>query len=598
MEKKLIEHEDLREGPIRDRSCTDILCALIFFAFVGAMITLGIFGYKNGDPAMILYPYDSAGNQCGRPDTNGSLYHYVYFVNYDYASTSEPETKYKVCLKTCPTDSTSFDDSNVLANSFVSYSFNTFTVTTIDGTAVSVNNYIPYASKNFLKRVCIPLEISEEFKDYIQGTSMMSYGSDIVRCWYMTLAVLGIAVGISLIYLLLMRYFIGFIVWVVIAALIVLCVLFGSYFNWQIYEDDNLNKTEKYEYWAIAIASYAVALLFLIIVICLRKRIELAIAIMKSATMFINDVWSSLLVPVIMFFISVGVFAFWILALVYLYSSGTLKHQDNASAVAKIEFDTRLKNALWFEFLGIIWIDCFKVALIQFIISFACCVWYFTANKDELDHPIWRGVKNGVFYHIGSLAFGSLVLALVILIKWFLTIMTKIHSEHTNPVVACMCKCVLCCVACFERFVKFLDHQAYIRIAMTGENFCTAAKNAFEMIWENAGRYAAFGGVSSTFNFLGKALITCSSTYLGFFIITHKESISKEITSPVGPTVVFGLVSYLVAALFMSVYEMAGDTIIQAFILDEKLNGEKQSVYAPEPLKEFMDEKDEREKNN
>ena len=371
------------------------------------------------------------------------------------------------------------------------------------------------------------------------------------------------------------------------ATLIILCLISGVYYNRQIYLKEYKDNQEKYEYWGITIASYAVALLLLILVICLRKHIGLAIAIMKSATIFINDVWTSLLVPIFMFFVSLAVITFWILALVYLYSSGTLQHQDNSSAVAKIEFNTLLKNSLWFEFLGIIWINCFEVALTQFIISFACCVWYFTVDKENLDHPIWRGVKNVILYHIGSLAFGSLVLSLVILIKWFLAIMARLHGEHTNAVVNCICKCVLCCVACFDRFVKFLDNQAYISMAMTGESFCMAAKNAFEFMSENAGRYAAFGGVFSMFNFLGKALITCSSTYLGLFILPDKKSIMNEIASPVGLTVMFAIVSYLVAALFISVYEMAGDTIIQAFILDEKLNGEKQPIYAPEPIKDF-----------
>ena len=591
MEEKLIKYKSLQYGPLKERGCTDILCALLFFAFVGAMITLGIFGYIYGDPGLILYPYDSSGNQCGRPDTIGHHYRYVYFVNPD------EDIKYKVCLKTCPYGNDTFpavaNSADVLENSFVYTDYDAFVVNiTNKSNETTETYYLAYASHKFLNRACLPDKKNEEFNEYLQGTSMMSYGSDIARCWYMVLVVLGIAVVISLAYLLLMRYFIEYILWLEIAALIAFCVFFGVYFSVQIHKKAYKGDLEMCEYWAIAIASYAVALLFLILVVCLRKRIALAVAIMKSATMFINDVRTSLLAPIVMFFVSVGVFAFWIFALVYLYSSGTLQHQDNSSAVAKIQFDPLLKNALWFEFLGIIWIDCFKVALIQFIISFACFVWYFTTDKNYIDHPIWRGVKNGIFYHIGSLAFGSLVLFLVILIKWFLTIMMRLHGEHTNAVVNCMCKCVLCFVACFDRFVRFLDHQAYIRIAMTGENFCTAAMNAFEFMWENPGRYAAFGGVSSMFIFLGKAMITCSSTYLGFLIITWFQYFPEEITSPVSPTVVFAIVSYHVAALFMSVYEMAGVTIIQAFILDEKLNGEKQSVFAPEPIKDFMKEKD------
>jgi choline transporter-like protein 2/4/5 len=110
------------------------------------------------------------------------------------------------------------------------------------------------------------------------------------------------------------------------------------------------------------------------------------------------------------------------------------------------------------------------------------------------------------------------------------------------------------------------------------------------MIWENAGRFTAQGGVGYVFNFLGKLLITCLSAYLGYFIITHEESFTNEISSPVAPTVVFAIVSYLVAALFMGVYEISADTIIQAYILDEKIHGENCTVYAPEPIKEFMDD--------
>ena len=117
---------------------------------------------------------------------------------------------------------------------------------------------------------------------------------------------------------------------------------------------------------------------------------------MKSATIFIDDVWTSLLVPIFMSFVSAIVFAFWIYALVCLYSSGTLKEGTN-SVVAKLQLTTELKNALWFELLGIVCVTSFQVAVLQFIISYACFVWHFTEDKDNLDHPIWRGVKTDSF---------------------------------------------------------------------------------------------------------------------------------------------------------------------------------------------------------
>ena len=207
MEQQLTKYDSLRDGPLKERGCTDILCALIFFAFVGAMITLGIFGYKNGDPDMILYPYDSSGNQCGRPGTVGSLYQYVYFVNPD------EDIRYKVCLKFCVEEDFEtplvIHSDCVLENSFVSLNNNEFVVTLTDKSGTSTSKSYPlYSAHYFIMRACVPHDASETFTAYLEGTTMMSYESDIVRCGHMVLVVLGIAVVISMVYLLLMRYFI------------------------------------------------------------------------------------------------------------------------------------------------------------------------------------------------------------------------------------------------------------------------------------------------------------------------------------------------------------------------------------------------------
>jgi len=64
------------------------------------MVFFGILGFTNGDPQMIMYPYDSGGNQCGREGTATEEYTYIYFLN---PSDRGAPT---VCLKECPSDST------------------------------------------------------------------------------------------------------------------------------------------------------------------------------------------------------------------------------------------------------------------------------------------------------------------------------------------------------------------------------------------------------------------------------------------------------------------------------------------------------------
>ena len=577
MKKREIDHKELRDGPLRDRSCTDILCCLFFFAFLGAMCSLGYYGYLHGDPYAVIYPYDSAGNQCGRPDTPTSSYPYIYFIT-PFAKGS---TKWKACIKDCPKSSLS--------------TVECYTTKWVTGCEFTVNgtHYDPIASTPMFSRLCMPTAYNEGFSTFIGNEDMMSAGSDIIRTRYIILAVLGVSLVVSILYLLMLRYLVGLLVWIVLLAMIVMISGFGGYYTYKLYDEKDpiTSDTLKYQYWGISIACYIVAFFLVLLTYCLRKSIELAVAIMKSATVFMDDLFSIILVPIVLFLVSTVVYILWIAAIIYLYSSGTLVIDDTANVIAKFSHDTSLKNALYFEILGILWINSFKIALLQYIVSFACCVWYFSENKETLDSPICRGVKTGLFYHIGSLAFGSFLLSLVILFKWVLVLLSKINpAARENEIIGFCCKCVICFVQCLERFVKFLDHQAYIRIALTGEGFCSAAQSAFEIMLGNAGRFSALGGIGYIFNFLGKAAITVASTWTGFYYITNVGEIKDSIFSPLGPVIAFAIASYLVAALFMGVYETAADTIIQAFILDEEIHGKGCSVFAPEPIKEFIKE--------
>lgn len=577
MKKREIDHKELRDGPLKDRSCTDILCCLFFFAFLGAMITLGIYGYQHGDPNAVIYPYDSAGNQCGRPDTATSSYTYVYFLT----PFNTKSTRWKACVKECPSSSLSTVDC-----------YTTKWVTSCDFT-VNGTHYDPVPSTEMFSRLCMPKALDEGFSSFVGNMDMMGVGSDIIMTRYIISAVLVVALVISIVYLLMMRYLIGVLVWIVLLAMIIMISGFGGYYTYMLYDDKNpiTSETLKYEYWGISIICYVVAFFLIILTYCLRKSIELAVAIMKSATVFMDDLFSIILVPIILFIVSSIVYALWLAAIVYIYSSGTLVKEETSNVIAKFSHDPALKNALYFEIAGIIWINSFKIALLQYVVSFACSVWYFSENKESLDSPISRGFKTGLLYHIGSLAFGSFLLSLVILVKWILVLLSKINpAAKENEVIGFCFKCVICCVQCLERFVKFLDHQAYIRIALTGEGFCSAAQSAFEIMLSNAGRFSALGGIGYIFNFLGKAAITVASSWAGFYYITNVGDIKDSIYSPLGPVIAFVIASYLVAALFMGVYETAADTIIQTFILDEEIHGKGCSVFAPEPIKEFIKE--------
>lgn len=48
-------------GPVANRSCTDVICCLLFLAFCVGMAGTAAYGFINGDPILLLtgWDYDS-----------------------------------------------------------------------------------------------------------------------------------------------------------------------------------------------------------------------------------------------------------------------------------------------------------------------------------------------------------------------------------------------------------------------------------------------------------------------------------------------------------------------------------------------------------
>jgi len=53
------------EGIYRDRGCTDIICLIVFLSFLGSMLGLTFYGFIEGNPRKLFYPFDKNGNVCG-----------------------------------------------------------------------------------------------------------------------------------------------------------------------------------------------------------------------------------------------------------------------------------------------------------------------------------------------------------------------------------------------------------------------------------------------------------------------------------------------------------------------------------------------------
>lgn len=90
-----------------DRSCTDIICFVLFIAFIVVMFGCASYGFGAGDPYKLVTPFDDQGRECGK---HNDVKDYKFKLPYNIYEANNPAKLYKaVCVKSCPKQGASSD---------------------------------------------------------------------------------------------------------------------------------------------------------------------------------------------------------------------------------------------------------------------------------------------------------------------------------------------------------------------------------------------------------------------------------------------------------------------------------------------------------
>mmetsp|Transcript_13866 Transcript_13866/g.23897 ORF Transcript_13866/g.23897 Transcript_13866/m.23897 type:complete len:966 (+) Transcript_13866:56-2953(+) len=364
----------------------------------------------------------------------------------------------------------------------------------------------------------------------------------------------------------------------------------------------------------LAYVLWVLAFIYAIVVCCLTDRIRLAIAVNKVASVFVVHTPRILLLPVIQaIFAGLWTLA-WCFSAAFLLSqvpadyvpttafatyaeaygtdtvagkcTGTWptgavwKDEENCESIVngtetiiacwrcsqpRYSFDWRF----WVSFFNYLWNSALNIALGQLIIAGAVCVWFFTPNNEKGSRKAFMtSVYNAFRYHLGSVAFGAFIIAVIQLIRYLLKYYEKQAKAQKNRILVCILKVLQCFIWCFEKCVKFLNKNAYIQIALYGTPFCTSAKKAFFLILRNALRFGTIAILGSVIHIIGIMFIVAGTGIIGYFILSglHPNM------APAIPILIYLMLGYTVARLFTSIFELAVDTTLQCFLCCEELN--------------------------
>jgi choline transporter-like protein 2/4/5 len=127
----------------------------------------------------------------------------------------------------------------------------------------------------------------------------------------------------------------------------------------------------------------------------------------------------------------------------------------------------------------LLWLTSFVTGLNQMTLAGSFGIWYWTPFKNEKKtkkknlpfFTLFKSFGRAFFLHFGTLAFGSLIIAII---KFIRILLDLIHTQakskaDSSKLARFLLACCKCCFWCLERFIKFMNRYAYIITAVYGK---------------------------------------------------------------------------------------------------------------------------------
>lgn len=576
--------------PYEKRSCTDVLLLALFIGFwIGTVYITAAAIANGGNPNRVVRGVDMYGRICGVSEG---------VKDQKYAAWPRPdEYEPKICVASCAETKTN----NNIAFKHNSISFLYYCVPSLDGSvSISVSGDFASATERLTRAI-----------------------GDCYTAWKVILGSAFLAIGLAFMYLVLVRLFSGILVWSAIFGVII----GGAFLGWTLLEEAKRIDSEGVDtdrakvlkaFGAIAIVF---TVLFSLVVFSLRKRIQIAVEVVKEASQALGDMKSMILFPLIPLVVALAYVAAWIVVALYIYSvastvtkttpSTVTSGTSNPSTYQFYERNTSFNNSLIYHFFGLLWNVQFLIYFSYMVLAGAVADWYFTpkgafskikknavaplssaVNAWEDDNkkdknvasasaaaigpvtrwPVASSLKRTLRFHLGTVAFGALIIAIINFIRaWvkYIEEKTKNKNNTIQKVFFCMIQCFLKCLHCCA---DKISKNSFIWTAIWGDNFMSGAVGSFCLIWNNLARVAAINVVSAYLLFLGKVLVALGTTGISAIILVYGSEYKDDISSPILPLLIIFIISYAVSCLFMLVYDTTIDTIFLCFLVDEQYN--------------------------
>lgn len=338
----------------------------------------------------------------------------------------------------------------------------------------------------------------------------------------------------------------------------------------------NLEITEKSRNiaWLIFGVGIVFFTLFNLVLICNWKNFKVAIAIVDASADFFAATKRIILVSVFYFFVSLIVLAIFGIGAALVFSMNDIKPSSKGMQLRNFDW----KSGVAYQVLAVIFVLAWTLNFIADKTGFICMIsashFYFTSQGFDGNGAVMEGIRTTYGNHLGSLALGSLINAIV----HFIAAVTEAMASEVqkdipeNPVVHCFVSCFRCWIKCLEDTLEYLGRTAYAYQAVSGESFCTSAWHGFLLQLKHLPQVYFANSLANLFILLGKVMITLVNCFLLYLIMKYVTKDIEEIDSILGPMLVVALFTFLCTSIFLGLFDEAVLATITCVSIDMDLH--------------------------
>eukprot|EP00494_Astrolonche_serrata_P029771 UN30038 len=409
-----------------------------------------------------------------------------------------------------------------------------------------------YETEMWMDAFCFPTDASNVNLDGDSeaGESFNRAVGDLVITKWALVVSMFLAAAISFAYVYSLNFCGGCLVW----GSVIIAAIGGLFIGWSLMqkaaevEDDGYENTAT-GMWTLGALIIFFDIVFMIGLIFMRKKIRLAINIIKEAGQAFVAMPYLLFFPGVTFVLALGYFIFWLFVTLFIFSveiesdkefpttdyttvDTDCPHNEWSDVFPETHYkeyswDWEMENTMWYHlFVGLWWLN-FILYWSFTVLAGAFADWYFSqpADTDGTTPPkegglcasIWRTTR----YHLGSIAFGALIIAIIQFIRAVLYYIEKKCMDSENVILRCIMCCIQCCLKCLECCIDKINKHAFVFMSVFGTPFCPSAFKAFNVILDHLATVGILGIISTYIEWIGKLTIAILSTGLMMFAISN-----------------------------------------------------------------------------